>query len=80
VRDSTLIVAFANAGAARRPTAARARELYGLQADATRAGELLPPFLARPVAPQELPAPCELQRAVIAIIDVQVPAPNRLEV
>ena len=85
MRDPTLIVALANARAVRRPTGARTSELHDALADAARASELLAPFLARPVAPRELPALRELQRAVSAIADALIdssPAPieplNRL--
>lgn len=83
--DPEVIVALANARAARRPTGARTRELHDALADANGASELLAPFLARPVGARELPPLRELQVAVSAIIDGLIegsPAPleelNRL--
>jgi predicted RNA-binding Zn ribbon-like protein len=72
VRDPALVVVLANARTVRRPTGARAREPHDALADAARASELLSPLLARAVAPRELPALRELQRAVSAIIDALI--------
>jgi predicted RNA-binding Zn ribbon-like protein len=78
VTDPTTIVALANARAVKRPTGSRARELHDALADAASASELLAPLLARPVAPRELSALRELQRAVSAIVEALIdgsPAP-----
>lgn len=85
MKDAALIVALANARAARRPTGARAREEQDALADAARASELLSPFLGRAVVARELPALRELQAALVTIVDALIdgsPAPlaalNRL--
>jgi predicted RNA-binding Zn ribbon-like protein len=72
MRDPALIVALANARAARRPPGARTREPHDALADAPRATELLAPFLGRAVAPGELAALRELERAVSAIVDALI--------
>jgi predicted RNA-binding Zn ribbon-like protein len=83
--DPALIVALANAKAARRPTGARTTQRRDALADTVGAGELLAPFCAGPLARTELPALRELQRAVAAIAEALIdglPAPleplNRL--
>jgi predicted RNA-binding Zn ribbon-like protein len=72
VTDAGLVVALANARAARRPTGARAAVHHDALADANGASELLAPFLGRSVTARELPGLRELQRAVGAIVDAVI--------
>lgn len=76
--DAALVVALANARAARRPPHARTPAAHDALADAASAQELLGSFLDRPVKPQELNAVRVLQREVVAIVDAVIdgsPAP-----
>lgn len=70
--DAALIVALANAQAARRPTHARTALQDDALADAERATELLLRVLDGPVAARELPALRALQRAVAPIVDALI--------
>jgi predicted RNA-binding Zn ribbon-like protein len=72
VIDAALLVALANAKAARRPTHARSAMAYDALEDAATATELLAPFLDRPLNPRELPAVRALQRAVASIVDAVI--------
>jgi predicted RNA-binding Zn ribbon-like protein len=72
VTDAALVVALANAQAARRPTGARAVVTRDALADAASAGALLEPYLARPVATHELVAVRAVQRAVGRIVDALI--------
>ena len=69
VTDAGLIVALANAQAARRPAYARSAVRRDALADARAATELLEPLLGLPVTAGELPAVRASQRAVTAIVD-----------
>jgi predicted RNA-binding Zn ribbon-like protein len=66
--DAALVVALANACAARRPPGARGRVAHDALADAGSANELLGQFLAMPISPQELSDVRALQRAVTVIV------------
>lgn len=70
--DAALVVALANARAARRPPHARAAVPHDALADAASAGELLRPILEDPVDARELPALRAVQRAVVAIVDALI--------
>jgi predicted RNA-binding Zn ribbon-like protein len=72
VTDAALIVALANAQAARRPTHAPAAVVHDALADAASAGELLGPFLGDRVDERELAAVRTVQRAVVAIVDALI--------
>jgi predicted RNA-binding Zn ribbon-like protein len=72
VIDAALVVALANAQAARRPTRARAAVPHDALADATRASRLLEPLLDAPVERRELAAVRSVQRAVVAIVDALI--------
>ena len=66
--DAALVVALANACAARRPTGAPAPLAHDALADAGSANELLGEFLAKPIDPQQLSEVRALQRAVAVIV------------
>lgn len=70
--DAALLVALANAQAARRPTSAPFAVPHDALAGASSASELLKPFLDDPVDAQELAAVRVLQRAVVAIVDALI--------
>ena len=70
--DAGLVVALANARAARRPTHARTAMPHDALADAASASELLEPFLAAAVDARELAAVRAVQRAVLAIVDALI--------
>lgn len=70
--DAALVVALANAQAARRPSHARTSVARDALADAATASELLEPFLSDPVDPREFPALRALQRAVVAIVEALI--------
>ena len=70
--DAPLVVALANARAARRPTHARTAIPHDALADADSASELLEPFLDAAIDARELAAVRALQRAVLAIVDALV--------
>jgi predicted RNA-binding Zn ribbon-like protein len=72
VTNAPLVVALANAQAARRPSHVRTLVAHDALADAAGAGELLEPFLDDPVDPRELPALRALQRAVVAIVEALI--------
>jgi predicted RNA-binding Zn ribbon-like protein len=72
VTGAPLVVALANAQAARRPSHARTAVAHDALADTAGAGELLEPFLDGPVDPRELPALRALQRAVVAIVEALI--------
>jgi predicted RNA-binding Zn ribbon-like protein len=72
VIDAALVVALANAQAARRPTHAPVAVSHDALADAAGASELLEPFLDAPVDAQELAAVRAVQRAVVAIVDALI--------
>jgi predicted RNA-binding Zn ribbon-like protein len=72
VTDAALVVALANAQAARRPTHARSAVTYDALADDASANELLGPFLAGPLDARELPAVRALQRDVVSIVDALI--------
>jgi predicted RNA-binding Zn ribbon-like protein len=72
VTDAALVVALANAQAARRPTHSRTAVAHDALADAASASELLGPFLEGPVRARELAAVRALQRAVVAIVDALI--------
>jgi predicted RNA-binding Zn ribbon-like protein len=72
VTDAALVVALANARATRRPTGTRAAVAHDALVDAAGAGELLEPFLDRPVQAHELAEVRAVQRAVAAIIDALI--------
>lgn len=67
--DASLVVALANAQAARRPTHVRSAVAHDALTSAASASELLGPFLDRPVDARELPAVRAVQRAVAATVD-----------
>ena len=70
--DATLVVALANAQAARRPAHAPVALPHDALARADSAGELLEPFLDGPVTARDLGAVRALQRAVVAIVDALI--------
>ena len=70
--DAALVVALANAQAARRPTDAPVAVPHDALADAASASELLAPFLGRSVDARELAVVRALQRAVVAIVDALI--------
>ena len=70
--DAALVVALANAQAARRPPHAPVAVPHDALADAASASELLGPFLDDPVDARELAAVHALQRAVVAIVDALI--------
>ena len=70
--EAALVVALANARAARRPTHARAAVRYDVLTDAASASELVRPFLDAPVQAHELAAVRALQQAVVAIVDALI--------
>lgn len=70
--DAALVVALANAQAARRPSHARTAVAHDALADPASAGELLEPFLDDPMDPRELPALRAVQRAVVAIVEALI--------
>lgn len=70
--DAALVVALANARAARRPTGARSALTYDALADAPGANELLGRFLDSPLDARELPAVRALQRAIASIVDALI--------
>jgi predicted RNA-binding Zn ribbon-like protein len=70
--EAALVVALANAQAVRRPSHAREAAREDALADATRAGELLGPFLDERLDAKQLPAVRALQRAVGAIVDALI--------
>ena len=72
--DAALVVALANALAARRPSGARTAVSRDALADVASAGELLGPYLDGPVEPHELAAVRAVQRAVAAIVDALIDA------
>jgi predicted RNA-binding Zn ribbon-like protein len=72
VTSAALVVALANARAPRRPTGALEAVPHDALADPSGAGELLAPFLGRPVAARDLPRLRELHRAVVAIVDAVI--------
>jgi predicted RNA-binding Zn ribbon-like protein len=72
VTDAALVVALANAQAARRPTDAPVAVPHDALADAASASELLAPFLGRSVDARELAVVRALQRAVVAIVDALI--------
>jgi predicted RNA-binding Zn ribbon-like protein len=72
VTDAGLIVALANAQAARRPAYARNAVRRDALADARAATELLEPFLGLPVTAGELPAVRGVARTVMAIVDAMI--------
>jgi predicted RNA-binding Zn ribbon-like protein len=72
VIDAALVVALANAQAARRPTYAPVAVSHDALADAASASELLKPFLDDPVDAYELAAVRAVQRAVLAIVDALI--------
>ena len=67
-----LVVALANARAARRPPGARAAEPHDALADASRASELLEPFLGRRVEESDLAAVRAVHRATVAVVDALI--------
>jgi predicted RNA-binding Zn ribbon-like protein len=72
VTDAALVVALANAQAARRPTHAPVAAPHDALADAGSAGELLELFLNEPVEAHELAAVRAVQRAVLAIVEALI--------
>ena len=72
MNDAALIVALANAQAARRPTHARTAVPHDALADAASANELLKPFLDDSLGARELAAVRTVQRSVVAIIDALI--------
>ena len=70
--DAALVVALANARAARRPTHARTAMAHDALADAASASKLLQPFLDAAVDPREFAAVRAVQRAVLAIVDALI--------
>jgi predicted RNA-binding Zn ribbon-like protein len=72
VTDAALVVALANAQAARRPTHWRTAAPHDALADAASASQLLKPFLDDPLDARELAAVRVLQRAVVAIVDALI--------
>jgi predicted RNA-binding Zn ribbon-like protein len=72
VTDAALVVALANAQAARRPSHARSATVHDALADAASATELVEPFLGGSVDARELPAVRVVQRAVVAIVDALI--------
>jgi predicted RNA-binding Zn ribbon-like protein len=72
VTDAALVVALANAQAARRPTHAAVAVPHDALADAASASELLGPFLDDPVDARELATVRALQGAVVAIVDALI--------
>ena len=76
--DAALVVALANAQAARRPTHAKTAVAHDALADAASANELLRSFLDRSIKPQELNGVRAVQREVVGIADALIdgsPAP-----
>jgi predicted RNA-binding Zn ribbon-like protein len=69
VTDAPLVVALANAQAARRPAYSRTGVRRDALADAASASELLGPLLGVPVAARDLTAVRAAQRAIVAIVD-----------
>jgi predicted RNA-binding Zn ribbon-like protein len=72
VTSAALVVALANARAARRPTHARSPVPHDALADPASAGELLEPFLDRSVQARDLTALRALQGAVVPIVDALI--------
>lgn len=70
--DAALVVALANAQAARRPTGARRALTHDALADAASASDLLESFLDGGVDARELPALRAVQRSVVAIVDALI--------
>ena len=70
--DAALVVALANARAARRPTHAFTAMPHDALADAASASELLEPFLDAAVDARELAAVRAVQRTVLAIVDALI--------
>jgi predicted RNA-binding Zn ribbon-like protein len=67
-----LVVALANARAARRPPGARVAEPHDALADASGASELLEPFLGRRVERSDLAAVRAVHRATVAVVDALI--------
>ncbi len=67
-----LVVALANARADRRPPGARAAEPHDALADASRASELLEPFLGRRVEQSDLAAVRAVHRATVAVVNALI--------
>jgi predicted RNA-binding Zn ribbon-like protein len=72
VIDAALVVALANAQAARRPPHAPAPFVHDALADTASANELLGSFLDRSIQPRELKAVRALQGKVIAVVDALI--------
>lgn len=70
--DAGLVVALANARAARRPPHARAPFVHDALADTASANELLRSFLDCPIQPRELKAMRVLQGKVVAVVDALI--------
>jgi predicted RNA-binding Zn ribbon-like protein len=69
VTSPALVVALANARAHRRPPHASHASFHDALGEAQSAGELLEPFVGRPVDPADLRALRALHRAVIPVVD-----------
>ena len=67
--DAPLVVALANAQAARRPAYSRTGVRRDALADVASASELLGPLLGMPVAARDLAAVRAAQRSIVAIVD-----------
>jgi len=72
VTDAALVVALANAQAARRPTHAPVAVPHDALADAASSSERLGPFLDDPVDARELAALRAVQRAIVAVVDALI--------
>jgi predicted RNA-binding Zn ribbon-like protein len=72
VTHAGLVVALANAQAARRPTHAPVAVAHDALADAASASELLRPFVGDHVDARELAPVRALQRAVVAVVDALI--------
>ena len=70
--DAALVVALANARAARRPPHAPAPVVHDALADTASANELLGSFLDRPIQPRELKAMRALQGKVMSVVDALI--------